>query len=75
MTEASKKIISNIQKVAIVLCALATIFTTSAAAIAMRKDNNKAKIVNTAGALLSGLGLGMTMGGYLSNPKRKRQRS
>lgn len=68
-----KKNVLNIQKAAIFLCALSTITTVSLAAFAVQEKDSKAKIIGTAGALLSGWGLGMTLGGYLSNPYRKRQ--
>ena len=70
MKESLKKNILNIQKILIGFCALAVLFSVSSAAFA--KDI-KSKAAGTAGALLSGLGLGMTLGGYLSNPYRKRE--
>lgn len=75
MAESNKKIVQNIQKAAIALCALATVFAVSSATFAKHKDNTKAKIACTAGAILSGLGLGMSLKGYLSNPYRKKERN
>ena len=71
MKESTKKTVLNIQKTLIGLCALAVLFSVSSAAFSR---NIKSKTMATAGALLSGLGLGMTLGGYLSNPYRKKER-
>ncbi|MBR6231905.1 MAG: hypothetical protein IKQ99_02270 [Alphaproteobacteria bacterium] len=71
MNKSAQKNFLKIQKILIGFLALATVFSVSSAAFA---TNTASKAMRTAGAVLSGLGLGMTLGGYLSNPYRKRER-
>ena len=72
MKEPTEKFILKLQKMMIGFCALATVFSVSATTFA---PNTKLKAIGTMGSILAGLGLGMTMTGYLSNPSRKRERN
>ena len=72
MKEPTDKFILKLQKLMIGFCALATVFLVSSTAFA---PNIKLKAIGTMGSVLAGLGLGMTIAGYLSNPCRKRERN
>ena len=73
MKESAKKVVVNIQKVAIGFCAIATLAGVSGAVIAKHQKDTESYAKGTAVALLGGLALGMTTKGYLSNPFRKRE--
>ena len=72
MKEPSEKLILKLQKKIIGFCALATILSVSSTAFA---PDAKLKAIGTMGSVWAGLGLGMSIGGYLSNPCRKRERN
>ena len=71
MNKSTQKNILKIQKILIGFLALATVFSVSSAAMA---KNTSSKAMRTIGAVLCGLGLGLSINGYLYNPERKRQR-
>ena len=72
MKEPTEKFILKLQKMMIGFCVLATLFSVSSTAFA---TGIKQKAIGTTGSVLAGLGLGMAIGGYLSNPCRKRERN
>ena len=74
MKTSSKKIILNIQKTLIGFCALATVGTWTMAEIGHCRKNNRQFVAGTLGSLFTTAGLGMAIGGYLSNPYRKKER-
>ena len=74
MKTSSKKIILNIQKTLIGFCALGTVFTLAVAEIGHCKKDNRKFVAGMLGSLFTTAGLGMAIGGYLSNPYRKRER-
>ena len=68
----NRKAVLNMQKIAIGLCALTTLATTTMTIIAAQGNNKEAKVASASGLILSGLGLGLATGAYSSNPYRKR---
>lgn len=74
MKTPNKNIVLNIQKISIGFCALATVGSLAVAEIGHCKQNNRAYVAGTLGALFTTAGLGLTVGGYLSNPYRKKER-
>ena len=74
MKTPNKNTILNVQKTIIGFCALATVGSLAVAEIGYCKQNNRAYVAGTLGSLFTTAGLGLAVGGYLSNPYRKKER-
>ena len=74
MKTLSKETILNIQKTLIGLSVLGTISTLAIAEIGHCKQDDRTFVAGTLGSLFTTASLGMSIGGYLSNPYRKRER-
>lgn len=74
MKTPNKNIVLNIQKISIGFCALATVATLAVAEIGHCTQNDRAYAAGILGSIFTTAGLGLAVGGYLSNPYRKKER-